>query len=515
MSGRGTIFYHIADYSNQARPKILILEKVKGLVTFEQGKYLQEIFEVLNSIGRTETSGSGAYEIHHEVLNTMHHGVPQSRPRWYCVGIRRSLLKTATKSPFCFPGRIPCPDMELFFDEGEAPTSSTVLSNTAQKNVDNALKRILRSGDSSTTGWHIVDCDASSARSTYACGYITRSRYAGHYIIKKDRRMSINEMFRLQGGSPANFKVAVSDSELGKLIGNAMSVNVIERVLLQALQATGRISGTEDRWESGEAVKNISGHFGPKVKDPVLPGQSQFPFQSAGVRRLIVDSGASFYLIDTSTLTKEALATKRKLKAGISLNTANGQVKAQWEADIYVQELECWLPSLLLQNTPAVLSLGRLVENEGFEFIWKTHETPYLLRGDTKVLCWPSHDDVPSITAAKQASPKEKAEAKAKESQSQTGGDPAETQPTQEKKKDDKGKPPTRGDPVESKTEQPQTGGDPVQRQEIPPPPTPTKEQRAVKRRRDKRKIHTSKETIHNIFTHFPKDPDCEICQRN
>ena len=48
--------------------------------------------------------------------------------------------------------------------------------------------------------------------------------------------MSINEMMRLQGILPDDIKVAVSDVELGKQIGNAMSVNVVERLLPYVLR---------------------------------------------------------------------------------------------------------------------------------------------------------------------------------------------------------------------------------------------------------------------------------------
>ena len=43
-------------------------------------------------------------------------------------------------------------------------------------------------------------------------------------------------MFRLQGMDPTAFKVAVPETQLGQQIGNAMSVNVIERVMFQALK---------------------------------------------------------------------------------------------------------------------------------------------------------------------------------------------------------------------------------------------------------------------------------------
>ena len=49
--------------------------------------------------------------------------------------------------------------------------------------------------------------------------------------------MKLEEMFRLQGMNPHHFSKVVTSSQLGMQIGNAMSVNVSERVILRALTA--------------------------------------------------------------------------------------------------------------------------------------------------------------------------------------------------------------------------------------------------------------------------------------
>ena len=61
--------------------------------------------------------GSRRHEIHHKILNTKENGVPQHRPRWYCVGIRKDTF-SKEKSSFEFPAPIePCPSIDLFLDE--------------------------------------------------------------------------------------------------------------------------------------------------------------------------------------------------------------------------------------------------------------------------------------------------------------------------------------------------------------------------------------------------------------
>ena len=133
--------------------------------------------------------------------------------------------------------------MELFLDDDPNGDSSRKpeiqASKTVWENVNLAKKRIIERGGNLNQPY-VVDCDASKQKSI--CNYnfspyLTRSRYKGHWLIHKNRRMSVKEMMRLQGIDPSTFKQVVSDSAMGQQLGNAMSVYVIEQILANALQA--------------------------------------------------------------------------------------------------------------------------------------------------------------------------------------------------------------------------------------------------------------------------------------
>ena len=82
----------------------------------------------------------------------------------------------------------------------------------------------------------IIDCDSNTTHLRWNRGLspsISKNRCQGHWIASKNRRMNPNEMLRLQGMNPDNLKLNVSDKEKGELIGNEMSANVIERILLR------------------------------------------------------------------------------------------------------------------------------------------------------------------------------------------------------------------------------------------------------------------------------------------
>eukprot|EP00445_Apocalathium_hangoei_P069137 CAMPEP_0204138222 /NCGR_PEP_ID=MMETSP0361-20130328/17855_1 /ASSEMBLY_ACC=CAM_ASM_000343 /TAXON_ID=268821 /ORGANISM="Scrippsiella Hangoei, Strain SHTV-5" /LENGTH=206 /DNA_ID=CAMNT_0051092003 /DNA_START=39 /DNA_END=656 /DNA_ORIENTATION=- len=81
---------------------------------------------------------------------------------------------------------------------------------------------------------------------------LTCSRAQGHWVTNRGRRLTKLEQMRLQSiRTPAEgFKVVVSDFQLGRQIGNAMSVNILERLLVRILPAAGlALAGSlKDRW---------------------------------------------------------------------------------------------------------------------------------------------------------------------------------------------------------------------------------------------------------------------------
>jgi DNA (cytosine-5)-methyltransferase 1 len=80
---RGTLFFEIARIAKVKRPKAMLLENVKGLVSHDKGKTLDTIIQTLNDIG---------YTVDFEVLNSKYFGVPQNRERIFIIAIRDDLI---------------------------------------------------------------------------------------------------------------------------------------------------------------------------------------------------------------------------------------------------------------------------------------------------------------------------------------------------------------------------------------------------------------------------------------
>ena len=98
-------------------------------------------------------------------------------------------------------------------------------------------------------------------------------------------------------------------------------------------------------------------------------------------RHYIVDSGASTHLIGYKDLTDEEKGRIRSAKEPLILQTANGRAYAQDETDAYIHDLGIWVVFYILEDSPAVLSLGLLVEEHKFTYLWEPGEVPFLRSG--------------------------------------------------------------------------------------------------------------------------------------
>ena len=58
--------------------------------------------------------------------------------------------------------------------------------------------------------------------------------------------------------------------------------------------------------------------------------------------------------------------------------TANGKVLTREEATVCVKELELFVTVMLVEDTPAVLSLGKLCKEHGFTYHWTSGQKPHL-----------------------------------------------------------------------------------------------------------------------------------------
>ena len=104
-------------------------------------------------------------------------------------------------------------------------------------------------------------------------------------------------------------------------------------------------------------------------------------------REFVVDSGASMHMISKKDLIVAEMDTLTKSCSPTIVITANGEVQTHEEATVYVKELDIFLTMKVLKNTPAVLSLWKLCDENGYSYEWIHGQKPHLIKNGIRIPC--------------------------------------------------------------------------------------------------------------------------------
>ena len=104
-------------------------------------------------------------------------------------------------------------------------------------------------------------------------------------------------------------------------------------------------------------------------------------------REFVVDSGASMHKVSRKDLDSAELEAVRVSKWLTTVVTANGEVLTKVEGRVHVKELDLFVTVMLLEDTQAVLSLGKLCEDHGFHYHWTSGQKPLLIKHGRKIEC--------------------------------------------------------------------------------------------------------------------------------
>ena len=133
--------------------------------------------------------------------------------------------------------------------------------------------------------------------------------------------------------------------------------------------------GTErqERCARGKAWNLAKNIYNLKEKDKaafyfpaeewVLPAASR---KEPEEREFVVDSAAGTHTASEKDLDSAELETMRISKNPTTVMTAIGEVETREDTTVYVKELDLFVAVMLLEETPAILSLGKLCEDHEF-----------------------------------------------------------------------------------------------------------------------------------------------------
>ena len=218
---KGTIFFECLSTIEHVKPKIFILENVKGLINHDKGKTLTTILNSLENLGD--------YYVTWDLYNTKNYGLPQNRERIYIVGLHKNYFHRGISKPKEIKLTVSLDDL---VDHNIGSNTKFGEMTAHKQDILDELLRIKKI-DSLDNPW-CVNLNVSSVKRTNPMRGICPCLLAGsgggcvYYYTPLRRRFTPREYLRLQGFSD-NFKQApgVPNGQLYKQVGNSMSVPVL------------------------------------------------------------------------------------------------------------------------------------------------------------------------------------------------------------------------------------------------------------------------------------------------
>lgn len=212
--GQSKLFFDFVRILNDKKPKWFIFENVRNILSSNNGDDWETIEDLFGE----------NYNFEYKLMNTADYGIPQTRRRVYVVGQRKDLGDFGYEFP----------------NKEELKISSQDLLD---KEVDDKYyltqkmyEYVMAEG---TKSWKAKpETDLKIARPLTATMHkmhraSTDNYYHTDYKPKDKtnlRRLTPREAARLQG-FPDTYKIIVSDTQAYRLFGNAMSLNIIEKII--------------------------------------------------------------------------------------------------------------------------------------------------------------------------------------------------------------------------------------------------------------------------------------------
>lgn len=219
---RSNVFWKILEIIDFHKPTCIVLENVKNLVSHDDGK----TFEIIKN-----NLTSRNYSISFKIIDTAEvTGIPQHRERIYMICLNREIMSPEVVNKFNLD----------FQKKDKAPISFFLEESVSDK--------YYYTNKSST--WELVKNSVIKKDTVYQyrrvyvrenksgeCPTLTANMGSGGHNVplildnKGIRKLSPRECFNLQGfPSSYNLPTKLSDTNLYKLVGNAVSVPVVELI---------------------------------------------------------------------------------------------------------------------------------------------------------------------------------------------------------------------------------------------------------------------------------------------
>ncbi len=250
---RGTVFFQIARCLESKKPEIFILENVKGLLNHDKGKTFRTILDTLTELG---------YDIEWQVLNTKDY-LPQNRERVFIIGYLRGTSRRKVFPLYESSQRLDrtqkqteqkgkrvrntyCRAIGARYANGAGSHGSLIKVGHINKDMQ-GMRVYSPEGTSATlssqgggwgakTGLYMVSNTKANMKQRYqqrddTWTLDTSGNKMGIEQGDRIRRLTPKECERLQG-FPDDWTFGLSDTQRYKCLGNAVTVPVVEDILM-------------------------------------------------------------------------------------------------------------------------------------------------------------------------------------------------------------------------------------------------------------------------------------------
>ena len=215
---QGDLFFNIYDILKKKKPKAFILENVQTLKTYQNGEILNQILNKLRKI---------YFVPEPQVLDAQDFGLAQRRKRIYIIGFLEDHGEFNYPKPTFKKTKI-----KDFLDK--YPMKKYIISDKLWNSHKERKKRNKKAGKG--FGYKLSypnDKATITISARYGKDGSECLLYRGEN--KNPRKLTPREVFRLQG-FPENFKIPVSDLQAYKQAGNAVPINVVEKICLNVMR---------------------------------------------------------------------------------------------------------------------------------------------------------------------------------------------------------------------------------------------------------------------------------------
>ena len=230
---RGTLFFDIVRILKEKKPKIFILENVKGLVNHDKGGTFKKIINILSKkvngkINKSKRENLG-YNVFWKVLNSYDFNAPQNRERVFIIGFKNQNIS------YKFPKNIKL-KINLNNLINKRPKKIRRISKLSKGYIYKHLKKHQNYKKIKDLNYLVAN-EVRRSRCNFRFDNIspcltTKMGTGGNnvpYLVNQDRFFTLDECLLLQG-FPKNFKLTNNYTEALKQIGNSVTINVVKKI---------------------------------------------------------------------------------------------------------------------------------------------------------------------------------------------------------------------------------------------------------------------------------------------